>query len=89
MTPHNKQLTYQETFLEEMFERLHHHKVSQKDYTGLADMLNPIEALADSAATSASADRGHLRHEALTLSDGPFLRGGGGFHRWCFLLHIW
>ena len=34
MTPHNKQLTYQETFLEEMFERLHHHKVSQKDYTG-------------------------------------------------------
>ena len=49
MTPHNKQLTYQETFLEEMFERLHHHKVSQKDYTGLADMLNPIEALADSA----------------------------------------
>ena len=49
MTPHNKQLTYQETFLEEMFERLHHHKVPQKDYTGLADMLNPIEALADSA----------------------------------------
>ena len=49
MTPHNKQLTYQETFLEEIFERLHRHKVSQKDYTGLADMLNPIEALADSA----------------------------------------
>jgi hypothetical protein len=30
---------------------LHHHKVSQKDYTGLADMLNPIEALADSASS--------------------------------------
>ena len=49
MTPDNKRLVYEETFLEEMFERLHHHKVSQKDYTGLADMLNPIEALADSA----------------------------------------
>ena len=52
MTPHTKQLVYQQTFLEEMFERLHHHKVSQKDYTGLADMLNPIEALADSASLS-------------------------------------
>lgn len=49
MTPDNKRLVYEETFLEEMFERLHHHKVSQKDYTGLADMLNPIEAFADSA----------------------------------------
>jgi hypothetical protein len=49
MTPDNKQLVYQETFLEEMFKRLHRHKVSQQDYTGLADMLNPIEALADSA----------------------------------------
>jgi hypothetical protein len=49
MTPNNKQRVYQETFLEEIFERLHRHKVSQKDYTGLADMLNPIEALADSA----------------------------------------
>jgi len=51
MTPDNKPLVYQETFLEEMFERLHHHKVSQKDYTGLADMLNPIEVLADSASS--------------------------------------
>ena len=49
MTPDNKRLVYEETFLQEMFERLHHHKISQKDYTGLADMLNPIEALADSA----------------------------------------
>ena len=49
MTPDNKRLVYEETFLEEMFERLHHHRVSQKDYTGLADMLNPIETLADSA----------------------------------------
>ena len=49
MTADNKQRVYQEPFLEEMFERLHHHKVSQKDYTGLADMLNPIEELADSA----------------------------------------
>ena len=49
MTPNNKERVYQETFLEEIFERLHRHKVSQKDYTGLADMLNPIEALAGSA----------------------------------------
>ncbi len=49
MTPNNKQRVYQETFLEEIFERFHRHRVSQKDYTGLADMLNPIEELADSA----------------------------------------
>ena len=49
MSPDNKRLAYQEAFLEEMFERLHNHTVSQKDYTGLADMLNPIEILADSA----------------------------------------
>ena len=49
MSPDNKRPAYQEAFLVEMFERLHNHKVSQKDYTGLADMLNPIEILADSA----------------------------------------
>ena len=49
MSPDKKRLAYQEAFLEEMFERLHNHTVSQKDYTGLADMLNPIEILADSA----------------------------------------
>ena len=48
MTSNNK--TYQESFLEDMFKRLHNHKLSKSDYTGLAEMLNPIEDLANTAA---------------------------------------
>ena len=46
----NSNKTYQERFLEDIFKRLHNHKISKPDYIGLAEMLNPIEDLANTAA---------------------------------------
>ena len=46
----NSNKTYQERFLEDIFKKLHNHKISKPDYTGLAEMLNPIEDLANTAA---------------------------------------
>ena len=44
-----KHSTYDEDFLNKIFQRFHDYELSVEDYNGLADMINPIEALAKKA----------------------------------------
>jgi hypothetical protein len=51
-----KHSTYDEDFLNKIFQRFHDYELSVEDYNGLADMINPIEALAKKASHGLSFD---------------------------------
>jgi hypothetical protein len=56
MVINKKHSTYDEDFLNKIFQKFHDYELSVEDYNGLADMINPIEALAKKASIGLNFD---------------------------------